>query len=428
MITDIVEDGRERGFSSVEASREKILKEEYLREDGKIAVHHSDLQRIICRAMYERGDPLVFSLSGTGKKTVGRAFNNISGTFPASGAPNFRKLLPGKADRIKLEIYDPGFDSVGKENFRDIVDGIDETSLNFPGLKISSVSLLKQKRKFYLANSKGFDAKYRKTLYSILLRMSLKGNLIDISDNRVFFSMMEPFRLVSRGFTLLGSLTDDPPVFKKYNDLFFSPESASMLLKIFSKYFLAEDPKSAGKMNYPSILNISDDPRIDFGSGSVPFDDEGIQSGETQIIKKGVFISPVTDLRNSFLFDLKPTGNGFRKSGDHFLPGFTNLYIKPSVFSVNSMIRDSSDLFLVSLVKLIRARDHEYLFSAYGYHYNDGERGRPGRFFLSTNFHDFLLNIEKISREIRFFYSGYNTGSPYLLLKGRKTGENLIRV
>ncbi len=428
MISDIVADGISRGFSSVEVSRERSFISEYLRNGGNITGHLSKLQKVHCRAMYDYGDPVTFMLSGSDKRSVNNAFRLISGSFPSSGKKNFRKLIPGKADKVKIEIYDPSFDDIGIEDFTELSEKLDETILNFPGLKIKNAVFTKMNRKFYLINSRGFNAKYRKTIFAVSLNLSLNKGSIDLSDNRIFFKDLEPFKLVSRGYTLLDSLTDIPPLLSRFNDLVFSPESSSVMLKVFSKFFLPANSKTAGKFNYPSVLNISDDPLMDFGAGSVPFDDEGVQRGVTNIIKKGVFESSLTDLRTSLEYGMKPTGNGFRRGGDQASPGFTNLYIKPSVVSVNGILRDISEAILISLIKLISTENGNYLFSAYGYRYQNGERGEPVHFFISTTFQDFLLNIEMISKEIKFFYSGFNTGSPYLLVKSKKTGDKMVRI
>jgi len=428
VISDIVKEGILKGFSSVEASREQIIRSEYFKHGDVFTNHLSNFQKIHCRAMYDYGDPVTFMLSVSDKRAIRNVLKLISRSYPSSGKENFSNNLPSKIRKIKIEIYDPLFESIGTDDFTELVDGIDENILNFPELKVSDVSFSKQCRKFYLTNSKGFNAKYRKTHFSVSLKMSLNGASINLSDNRILFSDLEPFKLVSRGYTLLESLTDKQPELKKFNDLVFSPESSSLILKVFSKYFLPMNNKIMGSFNYPTALNISDDPLLNFGTGSIPFDDEGIQKGKTNLIQKGVFLSSITDLRTSFGYDMQTTGNGFRRGGDHPAPGFTNLYIHPSVVSVNSILRDITDTILISLIKLISSKNGEYLFSAYGYRYTNGSRKEPVHFFISTTFQDFLLNIERISKEIRFFYSVYNTGSPYLLLKSKKTGSRIVRI
>jgi len=428
MISDIVREGISRGFNSVEVSDERKITGDFLKEGESISLHNSQLSEVYCRAIHEYGDPVTFALSGPDKRSVSNAFSQISRSALSSGKKNFRNQIPKKAEKVKVEIYDSSFDERGEDDFRELSDKLDETVLNFPGLKINKTVFTKLSRKFQLMNSRGFNAKYRKTIFSVSLNMALNGGSLDLSESRVYFKDLEPFKLVSRGYTLLDSLTDDTPVLKKFNDLILSPESSSVILKIFSRFFLPSNTKEAGKVTYPIVLNIVDEPHLSFGAGSVPFDDEGVQNGMTNIIKKGVFSSSVTDLRSSHIYKMKPTGNGFRRGGDHPVPGFTNLYIKPSVISVNNILKDISETILISLIKLISSSNGTFLFSAYGYSYRDGERAEPVHFFINTTFQDFFLNIVKISKEIRFFYSGFNTGSPYLLVKGKKTGDKMVRI
>jgi len=428
VISDIVQEGISKGFSSVEASKEKVTITEYVKRNNILTNHLSNLQKIYCRAMYDYGDPVTFVLSISDKKSIQNTFKLISKSYPSSGKENFGNKLPSKVGKVKIEIYDILFESIGIDDFMELSDEIDENVLNFPKLKINAVTFSKRCKKFYLTNSKGLNSKYRKTLFSVSLKMSLNGSSIDLSDNRVLFNDLEPFKLVSRGYTLLESLTDKSPELRKFNDLVFSPESSALILKVFSKYFLPKNNKVMGTVNYPTVLNISDDPMLNFGTGSVPFDDEGIQRGKTNLIKKGTFLSSITDLRTSFENNMQPTGNGFRRGGDYPVPHFTNLYIHPSVVSVNSILRDITDTILISLIKPISSKNGEHLFSAYGYKYSDGNRGEPVHFFISTTFQDFLLNIERISKEIRFFHSVHSTGSPYLLLKSKKTGDRIVKI
>lgn len=428
MISDIVKEGIEKGFSSVEASIERVIKNEYQKEEKDVSQHNSRMQEIYCRSMRDYGDPVTFILSGSDKRSVSNAFSQISRSFSSSGKENFRKQIPKKAEKVKVDIYDASFENRGRKNFLELSDKLDETVLNYPGLRINKSVFTSLSRKFHLMNSRGFNAKFRKTIFRVSLNMSLNGGSLNINESRVFFRDLEPIKLVSRGYTLLDSLTDNTPVLKQFNDLVLSPESSSVILKIFSRFFLPSNNLNAGRVNYPGVLNVFDEPQLNLGTGSVPFDDEGVQNRITSIIKKGVFQSSVTDMRSSHIYNMRPTGNGFRRGGDHPSPGFTNLYIKPSVISVNNILRDISDTILISLIKLISSSNGIFLFSAYGYNYRNGERAEPVHFFINTTFQDFFLNIVKISKEIRFFYSGFNTGSPYLLVKGKKTGDNIVRI
>jgi len=63
------------------------------------------------------------------------------------------------------------------------------------------------------------------------------------------------------------------------------------------------------------------------------------------------------------------------------------------------------------------------LFSAFGFFFAGGEIARPVHFHFATTMRSYLLHIHAVSRELRFFHSRANIGSPYLLLQGRLDAE-----
>ncbi|MEN8154933.1 MAG: metallopeptidase TldD-related protein [Acidobacteriota bacterium] len=427
MVTDIIEEGKNRGFPAIEATVENIKKSDYLMPGGESLLQHdSALKRAFCRAFYNTGDPVSFTLSLNDKRSVHSAFASVLKAVPVSGEKNFGHMIPGTAKKSGINIFDANIVNIGEKEFTGISDILEEGVLNFPGMRLESVKLSKWQKKTYLSNSAGLNSKYRKTLFHLSVKFSLKGNYIELGDSRTFFDQLDPDRLVSRGFRLLDSLTDKKALFNKYCSLIISPEASATLLRIFSKGFLPGGAKDAGKVNFPRVLNISDDIFLDKGTASVPFDDEGVQSGETFLIKKGSYISPVTDLKSAFENGLQPTGNGFRR-GDSVSASFSNLFIKPTILGVKNLLNEYDEGIMVSLIKLKLAENGNYLFSAYGYKYRDGERGEAVHFYFSTTFLSYFLNIQKISKEMRFFHSGFSVGSPYILLRAKhKSGDLLV--
>ena len=64
-------------------------------------------------------------------------------------------------------------------------------------------------------------------------------------------------------------------------------------------------------------INVVDDGTIDFARGSINFDDEGIESQKTYIVKDGVLESYLHDRISAKHYGVKPTGNGRRESFRH---------------------------------------------------------------------------------------------------------------
>jgi len=77
-----------------------------------------------------------------------------------------------------------------------------------------------------------------------------------------------------------------------------------------------------------SLVTIIDDGTIPNGRGTLVFDDEGTPTERTVLIENGVLVGLMTDLQNSRLLGIKPTGNGRRMSFREYpLPRMTNTFI-----------------------------------------------------------------------------------------------------
>ena len=72
-----------------------------------------------------------------------------------------------------------------------------------------------------------------------------------------------------------------------------------------------------GKRVSPEFVQIYDDPSYDGQNGSYFFDDEGMGSKSTQIMRDGIFERPITDLFSSMAGNAERTPNGRRQSYAH---------------------------------------------------------------------------------------------------------------
>ena len=182
-------------------------------------------------------------------------------------------------------------------------------------------------------------------------------------------------------------------------------------------------------IHYPSILNVIDNPTLEGQVGSVPFDDEGVQSEEKYLLRKGSFTTVISDICTAFRHHTTSTGNGFRSERSLFpASGFSNLYIKPTVLPLRNLMSDAGQGVLVSLLKLKSVEKDGSLFSAYGYRFNGGDLQEPVHFYLKTSIRSYFLKILKVSKEIKFFYSSANIGSPYILLEARRKSDQLFEI
>jgi predicted Zn-dependent protease len=424
VLETILKTGREAGFSTVEAFGEKIQRQEIDGAGQTLAQHEVLSDRILVRAFRDTGDPLGLSLSAPDSRQVKLSLAGLASGAALDRRKNFAHLLPHCAQKVKLGIYDPGIELWDEAQAADLREKLRECLLSFPGLKLKKFQFSRALKKVYLANTLGFFAKYKKTHFQVQASFMLKDHQLELSESRTFFRDFDPQRLAARGANLLGALAADPePASIGGEFVVMSPEASAQVLKEFSPGLRLERSAARGRGTAASArVSIIDHGAMDGQPGSVPFDDEGTAAGEKYLVNKGVAVAAAADIRCAFENGVVSTGNGFRDERGIFPQvQFSNLYIRPANESLAQLLLQARQGVLVYLVKRTGPGRlaGESLFSAYGYSFAGGEIARPVHFHFSTSMRSYLLHVLAVSRELRFFHSRANIGSPYLLLQGR---------
>lgn len=421
MFDAVLETCIREGFFAADVFQERLEKREFLTKYGKNGVHQLSANRMAVRAFWEKGDPIGFSLSIPSQKEVKKALADCKSSIVPGSGKNIALSLPRQPREKKIRLYDPAFFQIDESYFSELADRIAEASIAFPGLKIGWIGLSALLRKINLANSWGWKDRYKKTVFTLNVELSLGGHRLSIQENRVLLRQLNPERLLARASNLLEVVrrASGPP--GKTSSFIFAPEAATAVLREFAPRFKTgqESLKSRPWIGSAQIT-LSDHPLREEECGSAPFDDEGIACREHVIIKKGVFLSPVRDLRAG-LDAGGSTGNGFREEKGVFpAVQFTNLHVKPSPYSFSQLLSEAKSGVLIMLVrpKGTSPSEGEGLFSAYGYRFNGGEIGDPVYFHFFTSSRSFLSRVLRVSRELKFFYRRFSLGSPYLLMEG----------
>lgn len=432
MLETVLKTGQDAGFSTVEAFQEKIWRWESEGGDPPLSSHELQSNRLLARAFRESGDPLGFSLSNPDARSIKQCFSNLGSASGPDGKKNYAHLLPREHAKIKLDIFDPGIDAWNEADGVELLEKIREGLVTFPGLKLKKFHFVRILKKVYLANSHGFMAKYKKTHFQVQVAFMLQDHVLELSESHIHFSHFNPERLVARAANLLGALTAESMPDTSREFFIFSPEASVQMLKEFSCALkldqLAGRSRVIGACSRVSIL---DNPAMDGQTGSVPFDDEGITAQENYLINKGEFVLAAADIRTAFARQKKTSGNGFHDERGIFPQiQFSNLYFKPSASSLAHLLRSAAKGVLVYLVKLKGCGDsaNEFVFSAYGYSFENEEIARPVHFNFRSTMRSYFLHILDVSRELRFFHHRFNIGSPYLLLQGRRNSEKTITI
>jgi predicted Zn-dependent protease len=433
VLETVMKTGREAGFTTVEAFAEKVKRQESDGVGPSLSLHEVQSDRVLVRAFRDAGDPLGFSLSAPDARQVKHCFAELASGSVLDGKKNFAHWLPKSVQKIKLDIYDPEIELWDGPQAADLREKILESLVTFPGLKLKRFQFSRALKKVYLGNTRGFFAKYKKSLFQVQVSFMLMDHVLELSENRTHLRNFDPQRLVARGANLLGALAAGEESLADGGEaIIMSPEASAQVLKEFSPGLKLDHAGVRGRGTAASPrLSILDNPVLDEQSGSVPFDDEGTTGKEKYLINKGVAVAAAADIRTAFERGGGSAGNGFRDERGIFPQvQFSNLYIKPSNTSLAQMLRRADRGVLVFLVKRKGSgpQPGEHIFSAYGYFFAAGEITRPLHFHFTTSMRSYLLHVLDMSRELRFFHSRANIGSPYLLLQGKQDGEKNIYI
>ncbi|OHB76935.1 MAG: Zn-dependent protease [Planctomycetes bacterium RBG_16_59_8] len=209
--------------------------------------------------------------------------------------------------------------------------------------------------------------------------------------------------------------------------------------------FVQSGSVAAGKIGQrvgSDLVTLCDSGRSEhapFAGGSIPFDDEGVPTGNTVIIKNGLLSSYLHNRESAARFGVEPTGNARAwEYADEPLIRMRNTYIAPGTQSLEEIIASTKEGYLIEVPGSGQAdATGEFMFGAgYAVEIRDGKLGAIRReLTISGVAFDVLQTVDAVSREFRWdLGSGYcgkgqlakvDAGGPYircrLPLGGRKS-------
>ena len=182
---------------------------------------------------------------------------------------------------------------------------------------------------------------------------------------------------------------------------------------------LLKDKK--GEIIATDIVNLVDDPHLEDGLASVSFDDEGVATLKTYLIKNGKLNSLLHNLKTANKAGVKSTGNGFKASyASPISVSPTNFYIEPGINSLEEMTKKiNKGLIITDFAGLHSGANSitgDFSLAAKGFYIEDGIKTHPvEQITVAGNFFTLLNNIEEIGSDLKFPMS--SVGSPSIIIK-----------
>jgi len=171
----------------------------------------------------------------------------------------------------------------------------------------------------------------------------------------------------------------------------------------------------------PAVTLVDDGRRPD-GTGSAPFDDEGVATGRTPLLNAGVLQGFLHNTYTGARSGGRSTGNAGR-SDHRSVPGVSpsNLSFEPGSLSAEEIRREAGRAVYVQDVTGLHSGASsitgEFSVGATGLAIEGGEFGRPLReMTVASTLLEMLASVLEVGSDLRFYPMGGSLGAPTVLV------------
>ena len=202
-------------------------------------------------------------------------------------------------------------------------------------------------------------------------------------------------------------------------------DAAQSLLRTFCGIFSAENAQQGlsllkgreGEKIAADCVTLMDDPLLEGGFDSAPFDGEGVASKTKAVVENGVLKTLLHNRKTAKKQGVASTGNALR-------PGLsapitvapTNFFFKPGDKTLAELEADMSDGLVITDLSGLHAGANmtsgDFSLLSKGYLLKGGKRVQPvEQITIAGNFYDVLKNIRAIGSDLIVPASGVGSSS-----------------
>lgn len=206
-------------------------------------------------------------------------------------------------------------------------------------------------------------------------------------------------------------------------------EAMVSLLSAFSGIFSADAAQKGlsllkdkeGSIIASDKITLVDNPLLDKGLASTPFDDEGVATFKKDIIAKGELVTLLHNLKTANKAGVETTGNGFKSSyGSPVSIAPTNLYIEKGEKELEELMEYVGDGLMVTEFSGLHSGANsitgDFSLAAKGFYIEGGKKSYPvEQITVAGNFFQLLKDVEAVGSDLKFPMS--SIGCPSIVIK-----------
>jgi len=284
------------------------------------------------------------------------------------------------------------------------------------------------KARYGIINSKGLNLENKSNLLSAYVVPIIK-NGEDMHDGMGYVTAnsiedVEPKKLAQDGINEAISRIGGKSISSGKYKAVINNEAMVSILSTFAGVFSGDAVQKGlsllkgkeGEIIASKQVTLLDDPHLENGLASVPFDDEGVATKKKDIIHEGKLMTLLHNLKTANKGNTKSTGNGFKNSyASPVGVSPTNLYIQKGEKSFEELLKDVGEGLLITEFAGLHSGANsitgDFSLAAKGFYIKDGKKDYPvEQITVAGNFFDLLKNIEVVGSDLKFPMS--SIGSP----------------
>ncbi len=335
-----------------------------------------------------------------------------------------RDLVPA------LELYSPALEEVTPEEKLAFVLELErEAKACDPRVeKVGHTTILTGKHATRIVNTYGMDRQYSENECGAYLQpIAHEGESTSAGMEVMFahdFSRLNARQLAADAVKIAVDGLHASPVPSGQYRVIFQNTAMTDLLSVFSEAFSAENAQKGlsllkgkiGESIAAPQVTLIDDPLLENGLATRPFDAEGVPSKAHVLVEKGKFLTFLHNLKTAHKDGVETTGNASKAgyaASVRVAP--SNFYIQAGSQSLEEMLQDADGGLLITEVSGLHAGANavsgDFSLLSKGFVIQCGKRAKPvEQITVAGNFWQMLRKIRQIGCDLRFPQSGI--GSP----------------
>jgi len=327
--------------------------------------------------------------------------------------------FPSSISYPTVEVFDPNVEPVTIEEMISLGEELITAVRGHTPDIVCEAEVVKSAISVHIINSRGGQAKYRKSFFTL----GIMGSLIHDTDMLFVGESESSCHPLSESKAIAGVVLQQLELAKnrasapsKPLPVIFTPHGVasaliSPLMAAFNGKLVLEGASpigsKLGQQVFDNKLWLWDDATLAYRPESRPCDDEGVPSQRTPLIAKGTVTNFLYDLQTGALAHARSTGNGSRSGGRLPGPSPSAFVIAPGNTTFDEMVQDIKEGLIIE--QLMGAEQGNILGGDFsgnvllGYKVESGKIvGRVKDTMVSGNVYQVLKDIIAIGSEAKW--------------------------